>query len=172
MTRIPHDERADITPLSNCKDTGEEPSSLHNSKHTTHPRNTGTTHITTVTSLHTFSNTVAKGCNQRATTKWLPLLTIAVAHDMTKTFYTINIHTLIRKLLQTNIPGTIIKLIENYIKGCKVYTTYIFKTDIPQGDVLSPTLFTIYTSDFNPEHHHIYTHKHTCSQEIYKPIPI
>ena len=44
--------------------------------------------------------------------------------DMSKVFNTINIHTVIRKLLQTKIPGTIIKLIANYIKGCKAYTTY------------------------------------------------
>ena len=74
---------------------------------------------------------------------------------MSKAFDTINIHTLIRKLLQTNIPGTIIKLIAHYIKGRKAYTTYRnhtssqrqFKTGVPQGGVLSPTLFNIYTAD-------------------------
>ena len=34
-----------------------------------------------------------------------PARTITVALDMSKTFDTINIHTLIRKLLQTNIPS-------------------------------------------------------------------
>ena len=53
-----------------------------------------------------------------------PARTITVALDMNKAFDTINIHTLIRKLLQTNIPGTIIKFIANYIKGRKAYTTY------------------------------------------------
>ena len=42
-----------------------------------------------------------------------PARTITVALDMSKAFDTINIHTLIRKLLQTNIPGTIIKFIAN-----------------------------------------------------------
>ena len=77
---------------------------------------------------------------------------------MSKAFDTINIHTLFRKLLQTNIPGTIIKFIANYIKGRKAYTTYRnhtskqrqLKTGVPQGGVLSPTIFNIYTSDLPP----------------------
>ena len=84
--------------------------------------------------------------------------TIAVALDMSKAFDTINIHTLIRKLLHTNIPGTIIKFIANYIKGRIAYTTYInytsskrqFTTGVPQGGVLSPTLFKMYTADIPP----------------------
>ena len=50
-------------------------------------------------------------------------LSITVALDIRKDFDTINIHTIIRKLLQTNIPGTLIKFIANYIKGRKSYTT-------------------------------------------------
>ena len=84
--------------------------------------------------------------------------TITVALNMSKAFDTINIHTLIRKLLQTNIQGTIIKFIANYIKRRKAYTTYRnhtskqrqFKTGVPQGGVLSHTLFNIYTSDLPP----------------------
>ena len=82
---------------------------------------------------------------------------ITVALDMSKACDTINTHThtLIRKLLQTHIPHTIIKFIANYIKGRKAYTTYRnhtskprqFKSGVPRGGVLSPTLLNIYTSD-------------------------
>ena len=77
------------------------------------------TQHSTVTALHTVNNTVSNGFNQMAP----PARIITIAFDMSKTFDTINIHTLIRKLLQTNIPCTKIKFIANYIKGRKSYTT-------------------------------------------------
>ena len=58
------------------------------------------TQHSTVTVLHTLINTVAKWFNQMAP----PARIITVALDMSKAFDTINIHTLIRKLLQTNFP--------------------------------------------------------------------
>ena len=87
-----------------------------------------------------------------------PAQTITVALDISKALDTINIHTLIRKLLQTNIPDTIIKFIANYIKGRKAYTKYRnhissqrqLKTGVPQGGILPPTLFNIYTADIAP----------------------
>ena len=87
-----------------------------------------------------------------------PALTITLVLDMRKAFDIINIHTLIRKLLQAKLPGTIIMFIENYFKGRKTYTTYRnhtssqrqFETGVPQGGVLSLTLFNIYTADIPP----------------------
>ena len=112
------------------------------------------THHTTLTTLHTVNNTVVQGFNHMAP----PARTITVALDMSKVFNTINIHTLIRNLLQTKIQCTIIKLIANYIKRRKAYTTYRnhtssqphFKTGVPQGGVISPTIFNIYTADIPP----------------------
>ena len=56
------------------------------------------------------------------------------------------------------IPGTSSKLIANYIKERKAYTTYRnhtysqrqFKIGVPQGGILSPTLFNIYTAHIPP----------------------
>ena len=109
-------------------------------------RHTGTRHNTTVTALHA----VAKGFSQMAHP---PARTITVALDMSKAFDTINIHTLIRELIQTKIPGTIIKFIAKYIKGRETCTTYIkhtslqgqFKTGVPQADVLSPQHYSTFT---------------------------
>ena len=100
----------------------------------------------TVTALHTLNNTVAKAP---------PVRTITVALDMSKAFDTVNTHTLIGKLLQTSTPGTILKFVANYIKGRKAYTSFRnhksiqrqVKTGVPQGGVLSPTIFNIHTAD-------------------------
>ena len=126
---------------------------------TTHIPNTPTqhgykAHHYTVTALHTFNNAEAKGFNQMAP----PTRTLTVALNMRKAFDTISIHTLIRKLLQTKFPGTFIKFIANYINGRKAYTTYRnhtslqrqFKTGVPQGGHLPPTLFITYTADIPP----------------------
>ena len=60
------------------------------------------------------------------------------------------------KLLNEEITPDIQKqFIANYIKGRKTYRNHTsiqrqFKTGIPQGGVLSPILFNIYTSDLPP----------------------
>ena len=81
----------------------------------------------------------------------LPLLAL----DVSKAFDTMNMHTLIKMLLQTRIPGTIIK----FIKGHKSYTTYRnhisiqrqLKTGVPQSDAFHPLTFRLQTYH-HPEH--------------------
>ena len=82
---------------------------------------------------------------------------------MSKAFDTVNIHKLIHKLHHTDTPNTIIKFTANYIKGRQAFTTYQncnsklkqLKTGVPQGGVLSPTLFNIYMSDIPTPPHNI-----------------
>ena len=112
-----------------------------------------TLHSTT-TALHQLTNQITQGFNQAQP----PLRTIVVSLDLSKAFDTENIYSLINKLHQTNVPTTIMKFIANYIKGRKGYTQYQkstskqqqFKTGVPQGGVLSPILFNLYTSDLPP----------------------
>ena len=104
---------------------------------------------TTTTALHEINNTITKGLKKKKNR------TVAIALDLSKAFDTVTLHTLIHKLHSTNIPNTILKFIANYIKGRKQYTLYNnhkstlrnTKTRVPQGGVLSPTLFNIYTTD-------------------------
>ena len=74
---------------------------------------------------------------------------------MTKAFDTVNIHQLIHKIHNIHIPTTIIKFLVNYLKGRQQHTSYNnhtskhtnIKAGVPQGGVLSATLFNIYLSD-------------------------
>ena len=74
-----------ISLVSVIADTGEEPSSLHNSKHTKHTHATrvqNTTLYSDDTTLHTLNNTVEKGYNQMAP----PARTITVAFRYEQSF--------------------------------------------------------------------------------------
>ena len=125
-----------IPPLSNCKDTGDEPSyiCLHNRKHTKH---THATQHSTDGTTHSKQHRI-KGVQPNGS----PAQRITVALDINKAFDTININTLIRKLLQTKILGTIIKFIVNYIKGRKAYTSYINHTSSQCQFNIAPIVYT------------------------------
>ena len=74
---------------------------------------------------------------------------------MSKAFNTVNHHTLVNKLTKLDIPTTVLKFTSNYIKGRKQYVEYqncessqrITRAGVPQGGVLTPTLFNIYVAD-------------------------
>ena len=109
------------------------------------------TQHSTSTALHHLTNQITTGFNQKQPADH----TIVVSLDLSKAFDTVNIHNLIQKLQQTNVTNLIKKFVANYIKGRKGYTLYQgaqskqqqFKTGVPQGGVLSPTLLNLYTSD-------------------------
>ena len=104
-----------------------------------------TTQHSTGAVLYTLNDTVAKGFNQMAPPS-------ANNHDMCKSSDTINIHTLIRKLLQTNISGPIIKFIVKYINGRKTNTTYRHSISLQRQFKLASSHpnININTSDLSP----------------------
>ena len=91
--------------------------------HTQHGYNTQ--HYT-VTVLHTFNNTVAKGFNQMAPLTW----TITVTLNMSQTFDTINKHTQNQKVATEKPSRHTHEVIANYINGRKSYTPYRNHTSI------------------------------------------
>src|SRR2546426_4627737 len=76
--------------------------SLKTSKNNPHQHGFKTNH-STYTALHNITNTISQGFNENQPSS----RTIFVALDMSKAFDTVNIHTLINKIHNTDIPLTI-----------------------------------------------------------------
>ena len=128
---------------------------IYNSKHTKHTQATrvqdtplysdGTTH----SKQHRSKGVQPNGSHVR---------TITVALVMSKAFDTINIHTLIRSCYRPRFQAQSLSSSQTTSKDANT-TQHIeitqssqrqFKTGVPQGGVLSLTLFNIYTADIPP----------------------
>ena len=139
-----------LSPIAKTLEKALLPLITNNIPQIKHQHGFKTLHSTS-TALLQLTNQIARGFNQSTP----PQRTIVVSLDLSKAFDTVNIHSLINKLHQTNVPNTATKFIANYIKGRKGFTLYQnckskqqqFKTGVPQGGVLSPILFNLYTSD-------------------------
>ena len=95
---------------------------------------------------------VADGFNERKPAK----RTIAVSIDLSKAFDSVNHDKLLKKLINTTLPHNIVRWLAAFIKGreqCVIYNGHKSPNKhvhlgVPQGAVLSPTLFNFFVANF------------------------
>ena len=81
---------------------------------------------------------------------------MAVAVDLSKAFDVVNHDILRRKLVDSPLNGNVARWLSTFLKGREQAVIYQGKQStfkhihrgVPQGAVLSPTLFNIYVKDF------------------------
>ena len=118
---------------------------LSHTQHGFRPKHSTTSLLTNIT------QTTLEGFN---TNKPAPRTLIATI-DISKAFDTVPRHTLINKILNTNIHPNFKKWLANFLSGRHGYTIHNGKSSrtkhytngVPQGSVLSPTLFNLYMHD-------------------------
>ena len=82
--------------------------------------------------------------------------TVSVAIDLSKAFDSVNHDRLLKKLSATSLPHNVIRWLATFLKGREQSVTYNghrspykhVHLGVPQGAVLSPTLFNFYVADF------------------------
>ena len=105
----------------------------------------------TTTALLPLTTTVAQGFNQHKPAH----RTAAVAIDFSKAFDSIHHPTLLKKLLNSTLHPNIIRWLACYLRGRSASCHYLnaisprrlIHSGVPQGAVLSPSLYNFYTAD-------------------------
>ncbi len=108
----------------------------------------------TTSALLSLTNCALNGFNRKNP----PDRTIVVALDLTKAFDSIPHTKLIDKVSNTSLPSSVTRWLSNYVRGRKsrvnfrsqLSTARTIHTGVPQGSVISPTLFNFYISDLPP----------------------
>src|SRR2546426_10690623 len=110
-----------LSPIAKTLEKTIFPQITQNIENNPHQHGFKTNHSAyTAIAQHYKINTISQCFNENQP----PSRTIFVALDMSKAFDTVNIHTLINKIHNTNIPPTIQKFIANYLRGRKTFTSY------------------------------------------------
>ena len=102
----------------------------------------------TQTALQTISHHVTTGLNIKPPVR----RTVAVAIDLSKAFDTVSHEQLIEDILNLNLNGHIKRFLTSYIRGRMTFVEFRGRKScnrkmlqgVPQGGVLSPTLFNLY----------------------------
>ena len=104
----------------------------------------------TTTALHHISHQISHGLNQRKPCH----RTVLVALDLSKAFDTVDHDVLISDLLETGIPNWSKRWIAGYLHDRRTFVEFRnvrsgmrkMRQGVPQGGVLSPSLFNLYMS--------------------------
>ncbi len=95
--------------------------------------------------------------------------TRAMFIDFSSAFNTIRLHILMERLLQLEVNSTIIRCVESFLTdrsqcvrvNAAVSSPIMTNTEAPQGSVISPVLFTLYTNESRAKSSDVFSVKFT-----------
>ena len=104
----------------------------------------------TTTALHDISEHITKGLNQKQPVQ----RTVSVAIDLSRAFDTVDHNLLLQDIYELNLNSHIKRFLCAYLRGRQTFVEFRgvkskyrkVKQGVPQGGVLSPTLFNLYMS--------------------------